>query len=190
MYWPDSRQARAGSQFALGKFVIGEDAGCVGDVASSEQFTVDVSCHVEDDGTVKIFAVNTAGDVYISSATDSTIAEVLGHYGYATAAFGKDHNTPVDQLANGPYDRTPTARGFDYISASIPGETPQHEPAHWGMVLVSRRAGAPVSGSVVVSHSVALASGLSPVSEGSMRSAGLSATLARMAAYSSSSSLE
>ena len=36
--------------------------------------------------------------------SSATIAEVLGYYGYASAAFGKDHNTPVDQLANGPYD--------------------------------------------------------------------------------------
>ena len=40
-----------------------------------------------------------AGSIPKSSAT---IAEVLGHYGYASAAFGKDHNTPVDQPANGP----------------------------------------------------------------------------------------
>ena len=47
------------------------------------------------------------------------------------AAFGKDHNTPVDQLANGPYDRTPTGRGFDYFYGFIAGETSQWEPALW-----------------------------------------------------------
>ena len=45
--------------------------------------------------------------------SSATIAEVLGYYGYATAAFGKDHNTPVDALGNGPYDRFPAGRGFD-----------------------------------------------------------------------------
>ena len=56
---------------------------------------------------------------------------MLGYYGYATSAFGKDHNTPVDQLANGPYDRTPTGRGFDYFYGFIAGETSQWEPTLW-----------------------------------------------------------
>ena len=63
--------------------------------------------------------------------SSATIAEVLGYYGYATAAFGKDHNTPVDQIANGPYDRTPTGRGFDYFYGFIAGETSQWEPTLW-----------------------------------------------------------
>ncbi|MFV8817618.1 arylsulfatase [Haliea sp. E17] len=68
------------------------------------------------------------GEIPKSSAT---IAEVLGYYGYATAAFGKDHNTPVDQIANGPYDRTPSGRGFDYFYGFIAGETSQWEPTLW-----------------------------------------------------------
>jgi arylsulfatase len=63
--------------------------------------------------------------------SSATIAEVLRHYGYATSAFGKDHNTPIDQLANGPYDRTPTGRGFDYFYGFLAGETSQWEPALW-----------------------------------------------------------
>ena len=31
--------------------------------------------------------------------SSATIAEVLGYYGYASSAFGKDHNTPVEQIA-------------------------------------------------------------------------------------------
>jgi arylsulfatase A-like enzyme len=54
-----------------------------------------------------------------------------GYYGYATAAFGKDHNTPIEQIANGPYDRTPTGRGFDYFYGFIAGETSQWEPTLW-----------------------------------------------------------
>ena len=57
--------------------------------------------------------------------SSATIAEVLGNYGYATAAFGKDHNMPVDTLGNGPYDRFPTGRGFDYFYGFIAGETSQ-----------------------------------------------------------------
>jgi len=63
--------------------------------------------------------------------SSATIAEVLHHYGYATAAFGKDHNTPVDALGNGPYDRFPTGRGFDYFYGFIAGETSQWEPTLW-----------------------------------------------------------
>jgi len=63
--------------------------------------------------------------------SSATIAEVLRHYGYATAMFGKDHNTPVDQLANGPYDRTATGRGFDYFYGFLAGETSQWEPILW-----------------------------------------------------------
>ena len=44
------------------------------------------------------------------------------------AAFGKDHNTLVDQIANGPYDCTPTGRGFDYFYGFLAGEDSQYEP--------------------------------------------------------------
>ena len=40
--------------------------------------------------------------------SSATIADVFQHDGYATAAFGNGHNTPVDTLDTGPYDRFPT----------------------------------------------------------------------------------
>jgi arylsulfatase A-like enzyme len=63
--------------------------------------------------------------------SSATIAEVLHCYGYATAAFGKWHNAPVDVLATGPYDRFPTGHGFDYFYGFIAGETSQWEPVLW-----------------------------------------------------------
>jgi arylsulfatase len=61
--------------------------------------------------------------------TSATIAEVLHHYGYKTAAFGKWHNTPADQTtAMGPFDRWPTGHGFDYFYGFLAGETSQWEP--------------------------------------------------------------
>jgi len=82
-------------------------------------------------GQIAEFANDWDGYTGVIPKSSATIAEVLRYYGYATAAFGKDHNTPVDQIANGPYDRTPTGRGFDYFYGFIAGETSQWEPALW-----------------------------------------------------------
>jgi arylsulfatase len=82
-------------------------------------------------GVIAEFANDWDGYTGVIPKSSATIAEVLGHYGYATAAFGKDHNTPVDELANGPYDRTPIGRGFDYFYGFLAGETSQWEPTLW-----------------------------------------------------------
>ncbi|CAG9184452.1 hypothetical protein LMG23992_05235 [Cupriavidus laharis] len=59
----------------------------------------------------------------------ATIPEVLKHYGYRTAAFGKWHNTPVRHTTSmGPFDRWPTGHGFDHFYGFIGGETSQYEP--------------------------------------------------------------
>ena len=61
--------------------------------------------------------------------TSATIAEVLHHYGYKSAAIGKWHNTPADQTtAMGPFDRWPNGHGFDYFYGFLAGETSQWEP--------------------------------------------------------------
>jgi len=82
-------------------------------------------------GQIAEFANDWDGYTGVIPKSSATIAEVLRYYGYATSAFGKDHNTPVDQIANGPYDRTPTGRGFDYFYGFIAGETSQWEPTLW-----------------------------------------------------------
>jgi arylsulfatase len=82
-------------------------------------------------GIIAEFANDWDGYTGVIPRSSATIAEVLGHYGYATSAFGKDHNTPIEQIANGPYDRTPTGRGFDYFYGFIAGETSQWEPTLW-----------------------------------------------------------
>jgi len=59
------------------------------------------------------------------------IAEVLRLNGYATAAIGKWHNTPANEIgAAGPFDRWPTGStwGFEYFYGFMQGETPQYYP--------------------------------------------------------------
>lgn len=59
----------------------------------------------------------------------ATLPEVLRHYGFATSAFGKWHNTPTSETsAAGPYDNWPTGLGFEYFYGFLAGEASQYEP--------------------------------------------------------------
>ena len=56
-------------------------------------------------------------------------AEVLKDYGYATAAWGKWHNTPAEETtAAGPFENWPTGVGFEYFYGFLAGEASQYEP--------------------------------------------------------------
>ena len=80
-------------------------------------------------GTIAERAVDWDGYTGVIPKTSATMAEVLRHYGYRTAAFGKWHNTPANQTtAMGPFDRWPTGHGFDYFYGFLAGETSQWEP--------------------------------------------------------------
>ena len=60
----------------------------------------------------------------------ATVGEVLRQNGYATAWFGKNHNTPEwEQSAVGPFDRWPDGLGFDYFYGFMGGATSQWRPA-------------------------------------------------------------
>jgi arylsulfatase len=59
------------------------------------------------------------------------LPEILRQNGYATAAFGKWHNTPDNEISPaGPFDRWPTGRtwGFEYFYGFMNGETHQYYP--------------------------------------------------------------
>jgi arylsulfatase len=82
-------------------------------------------------GTIAERAVDWDGYTGEIPRTSATLAKVLGDYGYATAAFGKWHNTPATQTtAMGPFTLWPTGEGigFDYFYGFLAGETSQWEP--------------------------------------------------------------
>lgn len=65
---------------------------------------------------------------HIPSST-ALAAEVLTDYGYATAAFGKWHNTPAEETTpSGPFHNWPTGKGFEYFYGFLAGEASQYEP--------------------------------------------------------------
>jgi arylsulfatase len=67
-----------------------------------------------------------SGEIPRSSAL---VAEVLRQYGYATAAWGKWHNTPaLETTPAGPFDNWPTGLGFEYFYGFLAGEASQYEP--------------------------------------------------------------
>ena len=85
--------------------------------------------HRVGSGTIAERAVDWDGYVGVIPPTAATFPEVLRHYGYSTAAFGKWHNTPATETtAMGPFDRWPTGYGFQYFYGFLAGETSQYEP--------------------------------------------------------------
>jgi arylsulfatase len=59
----------------------------------------------------------------------ATAGEILKQYGYGTAWFGKMHNIPDWESSQaGPFDRWPTALGFDHFYGFIGGDTNQWRP--------------------------------------------------------------
>jgi arylsulfatase len=85
--------------------------------------------HRVGSGTIAERASDFDGYTGVIPKTSATIAEVLRHYGYRSAAFGKWHNTPANQTTSmGPFDRWPTGHGFDYFYGFLAGETSQYEP--------------------------------------------------------------
>ena len=59
----------------------------------------------------------------------ATIGRVLLDNGYATAWFGKDHNTPAFAASQaGPFDQWPTGLGFEYFYGFVGGDANQWGP--------------------------------------------------------------
>ncbi len=59
----------------------------------------------------------------------ATIGRMLLDNGYATAWFGKDHNTPSFAASQvGPFDQWPTGMGFEYFYGFVGGDANQWQP--------------------------------------------------------------
>jgi arylsulfatase len=67
-------------------------------------------------------------DTLIAKDT-ATIGQILKENGYATAWFGKEHNTPVwEATPAGPFERWPVGYGFQYFYGFVGGDTSQWQP--------------------------------------------------------------
>ncbi len=88
--------------------------------------------HVNNMGSITETATAFTGNTGVRPDSVAPLAEMLRLNGYATAAFGKSHETPVWELsASGPTDRWPTRAGFDKFYGFLGGETDQWAPTIW-----------------------------------------------------------
>ena len=61
----------------------------------------------------------------------ATVGRIMKDNGYATAWFGKNHNTPSFQASQaGPFDQWPTGMGFEYFYGFMGGDTNQWQPGN------------------------------------------------------------
>jgi len=84
-------------------------------------------------GTGVVVEMGTGFPGYTGIVPNNTagLPEILRQNGYATAAFGKWHNTPDNEISPaGPFDRWPTGKtwGFEYFYGFMNGETHQYYP--------------------------------------------------------------
>jgi arylsulfatase len=85
--------------------------------------------HVAGYGVVGEAATGYPGYDSIIRKECGTVGEILKGNGYATAWFGKDHNTPFYQASQaGPFDQWPLGMGFDYFYGFVGGDTSQWQP--------------------------------------------------------------
>ena len=85
--------------------------------------------HSEGFGVVGEAATGYPGYDSIIPIDKGTIGTTLKENGYATAWFGKDHNTPFYQSSQaGPFNQWPNGMGFDYFYGFVGGDTSQWQP--------------------------------------------------------------
>ena len=80
-------------------------------------------------GVVGEVATGYPGYDFIIPIAKGTIGTILKENGYATAWFGKDHNTPSYQSSQaGPFDQWPNGMGFEYFYGFVGGDASQWQP--------------------------------------------------------------
>ena len=85
--------------------------------------------HQANMGFITEMATGMPGNTGQVPSTTAPLAEMLRLNGYATAAFGKWHETAVWEASiAGPFDRWPTRQGFDKFYGFLGGETNQWAP--------------------------------------------------------------
>jgi arylsulfatase A-like enzyme len=85
--------------------------------------------HVAGFGVVGEAATGFPGYNSVIRKENGTIGEILKDNGYATAWFGKDHNTPFYEATQaGPFNQWPTGLGFEYFYGFVGGDASQWQP--------------------------------------------------------------
>jgi arylsulfatase A-like enzyme len=85
--------------------------------------------HSEGFGVVGEVATGFPGYDSIIPIDKGTVGTILKENGYATAWFGKDHNTPSYQSSQaGPFNQWPNGMGFDYFYGFVGGDASQWQP--------------------------------------------------------------
>ena len=85
--------------------------------------------HSVGNGVVGEIATGFPGYNSIIPIDKGTIGTILKENGYATAWFGKDHNTPSYQSSQaGPFNQWPNGMGFEYFYGFVGGDTSQWQP--------------------------------------------------------------
>ena len=85
--------------------------------------------HAVGFGNISEMATGYPGYDSVIGPENATIGRILSDNGYATAWFGKDHNTPsYVYSAAGPFDQWPSGMGFQYFYGFLGGETDQWTP--------------------------------------------------------------
>jgi arylsulfatase A-like enzyme len=80
-------------------------------------------------GGLAEFATDSPGYDARRPESAATMARVLASDGYATAAFGKWHQVPVDEAGpDGPFDHWPTGEGFEKFYGFIGGHQSHWQP--------------------------------------------------------------
>jgi arylsulfatase len=86
--------------------------------------------HTNNTGSIMETATAYPGNTGQRPDSVAPLAMTLRYNGYATAAFGKNHETAAWEVSpSGPTDRWPTRNGFDKFYGFMGGETNQWAPA-------------------------------------------------------------